>query len=182
MSTHLVHIFPSAKPSIIHWVFSKLEKGQETWNNTLHMATYCPTFRVCTPVMQVQYVPKFSWEGLRNVTHLHVCSTSSEGVAVSHSERKCCKKNLNKHIYTTKSSLLHVTAPSPCFMPHLHSWRSLCKSYLMDFSFYFNEIKVGNLLMNWFIREKMFTSCNNNIRPVNHMYYMKFSVNSLWLT
>jgi len=31
------------------------------------------------------------------------------------------------------------------------------KSYLIDFSFKFNGIKFGNLLMNWFTREKMFT-------------------------
>ena len=31
------------------------------------------------------------------------------------------------------------------------------KSYLIDFSFIFNAIKFGNLLMNWFIREKIFT-------------------------
>jgi hypothetical protein len=55
------------------------------------------------------------------------------------------------------------------------------KSYLIDFSFKFNAIKFGNLLMNWFIREKMFTYCYK-FRPVNHMHYIKFSVNSLLLT
>ena len=56
------------------------------------------------------------------------------------------------------------------------------KLYLIDFSFKFNAIKFGNLLMNWFIGEKMFTNCYNNYRPVNFMHYIKCSVNSLLLT
>jgi len=51
------------------------------------------------------------------------------------------------------------------------------KSYLIDFSFKFNGIKFVNLLMNWFIWEKMFTYCYNKFRPVNRMH----SVNSLLL-
>ena len=56
------------------------------------------------------------------------------------------------------------------------------KSYLIDFPFTFNEIKFGNLLMNWFIQEKMFTYCYNKFRPVNCMLYIKCSVNSLLIT
>ena len=56
------------------------------------------------------------------------------------------------------------------------------KLYLIGFSFKFNEIKFGNLLMNWFIWEKMFTYCYNKFRPVNHMHYRKCSVSSLLLT
>jgi len=56
------------------------------------------------------------------------------------------------------------------------------KSYLIDFSFKFNAIKFGNLLMNWFIREKIFTYFYNKFRPVNRMYYVKCSVISLLLT
>jgi len=53
------------------------------------------------------------------------------------------------------------------------------KSYLIDFSFKFNAIKFGNLLMNWFIWEKMFTYGYNKFRLVNCMQYIKCSVNSL---
>ena len=56
------------------------------------------------------------------------------------------------------------------------------KSYLIDFSFKFNAIKFGNLLMNWFIREKMFAYCYNKFRPLNRIHYVKCSVNSLLLT
>ncbi len=40
----------------------KLKKGQETWSNILHMVTYCPTFRACTSLTQVHYVPKGTQE------------------------------------------------------------------------------------------------------------------------
>ena len=53
------------------------------------------------------------------------------------------------------------------------------ESYLIDFSFKFNAVKFGNLLMNWFIREKIFTYCYNKFRPVIRMQYVKCSVNSL---
>jgi len=49
---------------------------------------------------------------------------------------------------------------------------ALKKSYLIDFSFRFNAIKFGNLLMNWFIREKIFTYFHNKFRPVNGMHYI----------
>ena len=54
--------------------------------------------------------------------------------------------------------------------------------YLIDFSFKFNAIKFGNLLMNWFIWEKMFTYCYNKFWPVNHMHYIKCDVNISLLT
>jgi len=56
------------------------------------------------------------------------------------------------------------------------------KSYLIDFSFKFNAIKFGNLLMNWFIREKIFTYFYNKFRPVNRMHYIKYDVNSSLLS
>ena len=56
------------------------------------------------------------------------------------------------------------------------------KSYLIDFSFKFNAIKFGNLLMNWFILEKIFTYFYNKFRPVNRMHYIKYDVNSSLLT
>jgi len=56
------------------------------------------------------------------------------------------------------------------------------KLYLIDFSFKFNAIKFGNLLMNWFIWEKIFTYSYNKFRPVNRMHDIKCSVNSLLLT
>ena len=36
--------------------------------------------------------------------------------------------------------------------------------------------------MNWLIWEKMFTYFYNKFRPVNHMHYVKFGVNSSFLT
>ena len=56
------------------------------------------------------------------------------------------------------------------------------KSYLIDFSFKFNAIKFGNLLMNWFIWEKMLNYCYNKFRPFNRMHHVKCSVNSSLLT
>jgi len=56
------------------------------------------------------------------------------------------------------------------------------KAYLIDFSFKFNEIKFCTLLMNWLIREKMFTCFYNKFRPVNHMHYMKCGADSSLLT
>jgi len=56
------------------------------------------------------------------------------------------------------------------------------KAYLIDFSFKFNEIKFCTVLMNWLIREKMFTYFYNKFRPVNLMYYIKRGVNSSLLT
>jgi len=56
------------------------------------------------------------------------------------------------------------------------------KSYLVDFSFKFNAIKFGNLLMNWFIWKKMLTCCYNKFRPLNRMHHVKCSVNSSLLT
>jgi hypothetical protein len=45
----------------------------------------------------------------------------------------------------------------------------------------FNAIKFVNLLVNWFIQEKMFTYCYNKFGPVNRMEYIKY-VNSSLLT
>ena len=56
------------------------------------------------------------------------------------------------------------------------------KSYLIDFSFKFNEIKFCTLLMNWLILEKMFTHFYNTFRPVNRMHYTKYGVNISLLT
>jgi hypothetical protein len=80
------HTYP-LQCKAIHYslrVLPKLEKSQETWSNTLHMANYRPISRACTP--------------LRNIRHLQEWSTSSEGGAVSHSEIKCCQKKFKKHI------------------------------------------------------------------------------------
>jgi hypothetical protein len=52
------------------------------------------------------------------------------------------------------------------------------KTYLLDFSFKFNEIKFCALHMNWLIWEKMFTYFYNKFKPVNHIHYMKCGVNS----
>jgi len=41
-------------------------------------ATYCPTFRACTPLTQVPCVSECPWEGLGNIRHLHEWGTSSE--------------------------------------------------------------------------------------------------------
>jgi len=53
------------------------------------------------------------------------------------------------------------------------------KSYLIDFSFIFSAIKLGNLLMNWFIQEKSSSIIIN--LDLNRMHYIKCSVNSLLL-
>jgi len=53
------------------------------------------------------------------------------------------------------------------------------KAYLIDFSFKFNEIKFCTLLMNWLIREKMFTYFYNVFRPANHMYSVSHSLLNL---
>ena len=44
--------------------------------------TYCPSFRACTPLMQVPYVPECPWKGLGNMRHLHEWGTSCESGAV----------------------------------------------------------------------------------------------------
>jgi hypothetical protein len=44
------------------------------------------------------------------------------------------------------------------------------KAYLIDFPFKFNEIRFCTLLMNWLIREKMFTYFDNKFRLVNRMH------------
>ena len=56
------------------------------------------------------------------------------------------------------------------------------KLYLIDFSFKFNEIKFCTLLMNWLIREKIFTYFYNKFRPLNRMHYIESGVNSSSLT
>jgi hypothetical protein len=66
-----IHDSPSVLP--------KLEKSQEIQSNTPHNANYCPTFRACTPLKQVPYVPKPLKSTLGNIRHLHEWSTSSEG-------------------------------------------------------------------------------------------------------
>jgi len=61
----------------------------------------------------------------------HEWSTSSEGAGSKSLWNKRCKKDFKKHTYrsvTTKSSVLHVKIPRPCFVPQLHSWRSGHKS------------------------------------------------------
>ena len=82
-------------------VLPNLENCQETCSNTLHWQNCCPTFRACTPLMQVPYVPKSLPRALRNTRHLRKWGTSSECGAVSRSEIKCCKKDFKKHTYKT---------------------------------------------------------------------------------
>ena len=55
------------------------------------------------------------------------------------------------------------------------------KAYLID-SFKFHEMKFSTVLMNWLIREKMFTFFYNKFKPVNRMHYMKCGVNASLLT
>jgi len=57
------------------------------------------------------------------------------------------------------------------------------KAYFIDFSLKFIEIKFCVvLMMNWLIREKMFTYFYNKFRPVNRVCYIKCGVNSSLLT
>ena len=67
-------------------VLPKLEKSQETWSDTSHMANYCPIFRPCTPLTHVPYVSKSLPTALSNIRHMREWSTSSECGAISHSE------------------------------------------------------------------------------------------------
>jgi len=52
------------------------------------------------------------------------------------------------------------------------------KTYLIDFSFKFNEIKFSALLTNWLMWGKMLCYFYNKFRPVNCMHYIKCAVNS----
>jgi len=108
--THLAHILSSAKPSMIHWVFSPSCKKIKKLRVIHCLATYCPTFGACTPLTQVPHVPKYLPRVLRNTRHLCEWSTSSEGGAVHHSEIKCCKNDFKKHIQD--QSLLNLQ----CYM------------------------------------------------------------------
>jgi len=56
------------------------------------------------------------------------------------------------------------------------------KTYLLDFSFKFNEIKFCTLLMNCLIWKTMFTYFYNKLSSVNRMHYIKCGVNSSLLT
>jgi len=56
------------------------------------------------------------------------------------------------------------------------------KTYLIDFSFRFTEIKFCTLLMNWLIQKKIFTYFYNKFSPVNHMHYIKCGVSNSLLT
>jgi len=56
------------------------------------------------------------------------------------------------------------------------------KTYLVNFSFKFNEIKFCGLLMIWLICEKIFTYFYGKFRPLNHMHYIKCGVSSSLLT
>jgi len=48
------------------------------------------------------------------------------------------------------------------------------KSYFIDFSFKFNAIKFSNLLMNWFIREKMFTCESHALYKMWCKYFITY--------
>jgi len=82
-------------------VLPKLEKSQESWSNTLHLANYCPTTRACTPLTQVPYVPKSLPRALRNIRHLHEWSTSSEGGGSKSLKESAVRKTLKTHIHKT---------------------------------------------------------------------------------
>ena len=88
-----IHDSPSVLP--------KLEKSQETWSNTLHMANCHPTSIACTSLTQMSQVPKYLPRALRNIMHKPEWSTSSECGGLSHPEIKCCKKDFKKHTYKT---------------------------------------------------------------------------------
>jgi hypothetical protein len=62
-------------------------------------------------------------------------------------------------------------------MPELNPFEqgSLPEFYTGDIKC--NAIKFGNLLMNWLIREKMFTYFYNKFRLVNRMHYIKYNGN-----
>jgi hypothetical protein len=53
----------------------------------------------------------------------------------------------------------------------------LKKTYLVDFSLKFKEIKFCTPFMNWLIREKMFAYFYNKVRPMNCIHFIKCDVN-----
>jgi hypothetical protein len=55
------------------------------------------------------------------------------------------------------------------------------KSYLLHFSFKFNQVKFFALFMNWLIHKKIFTSLIINL-GLNCMRFIKCSSNTLLLT
>jgi hypothetical protein len=99
---HLAHILPSAKPSMIHWMFSPNWKKKKIKKlkviNTLQMADYCPTFRACTPLTQVPYIPTSLPRALRNIKGS--CMNGAQAL-------KCCKKDLKKK-HIQDQSLLNL--------------------------------------------------------------------------
>jgi hypothetical protein len=57
--------------------------------------TCCPTFRACTPLTQVPYVPECPWEGLGNIRHLREWGTSSCSGAII-----CCMECITASFLT----------------------------------------------------------------------------------
>jgi hypothetical protein len=56
----------------------------EVFSYSTLFQTYCPTFRACTPLVEVPYVPECPWEIHGNIRHLCELGTSSEGASI------CC--------------------------------------------------------------------------------------------
>jgi len=63
MSAHLAHILPSAKPSMIHWVYSP------SWKKVKKLGVIHSTWQLIasSPLTQVPYVPKSLPRALRNI-------------------------------------------------------------------------------------------------------------------
>jgi hypothetical protein len=84
-------------------VLPKLETSQEIWSNILHMGNYCPT----SPQEPVPHSFKCLLFPSPSQGHSETQGTYMNGTqalkvgAVSHSEKKCCKKDYMKHTYKT---------------------------------------------------------------------------------
>ena len=121
----------------------------------------------------------FGMQGDANLSIVMITTITVISVATHQSSVKCSLTLSRRDLNASCSGCL------PKFFLGFFKFQYMLlekKSYLLDFSFRLNAIKFGKLLMNWFIREKMFTYCYNKFRPLSRMHYVKCSVNSLLLT
>ena len=159
------HTWYTSSPVQSHQWFNECSpqtgKNQDTVSNRLHMANYCPTFRVCTPLTQVPHVPKSLPRALRNIRHLREWSTALKVGAVRHSEIKFCKKGFKKHTQKTNHYWIICVAcynAQALFLPQLwyaqnkewNWWRLKGDSHLWMLSKTFRFQKMqGNFLTSW---------------------------------
>ena len=109
-----VHVLPSAKPPMIHWVFSP------NWEKVKKLGVIYSTQQLIAPLSEL--VPHSHKHYVAKGTCVNGVQALKVG-AVSHSEIKCCKKDTSRNTdnisIISNSLVFHVTMPSPCFMPQL---------------------------------------------------------------